>query len=202
MSGSLSVLARIRTERPEPSAYGRCDLCAAPVSQEHGHVVDVGTRALRCACRPCYLLFAHDDVALTHRAVPDRYLALPALPTPLRDRLDLPVGTAFLFRNSALDRVVALYPGPAGATESELPLAAWTDLVAAVPELGTLRPDVEALLLHSEAGRSEAYVVPIDTCYELVGHLRLLWRGFDGGQDVRRRVEELFDDVRARSTRP
>lgn len=200
MSGPLSVLSRIRVERPEPSPYERCDLCAAPVAAEHGHVVDLGTRSLRCACRPCYLLFAHDDVTLTHRAVPDRYLSFPDLAAPVRDRLDLPVGTAFLFRNSALDRVVALYPGPAGATESELSLDAWSDVVAAAPALATLRPDVEALLLHTEDGRSEAHLVPIDTCYELVGHLRLLWRGFDGGQDVRRRIAELFDGVRARST--
>lgn len=27
----------------------------------------------------------------------------------------------------------------------------------------------------------EGYIVPIDACYELVGHLRRLWRGFGGG---------------------
>jgi hypothetical protein len=45
----------------------------------------------------------------------------------------------------------------------------------------------------------EAFLVPIDVCYELVGHLRTLWRGFDGGQDVRRRLDEFFDQVRGRS---
>ncbi len=40
--------------------------------------------------------------------------------------------------------------------------------------------------------------MPIDVCYELVGHLRRLWRGFDGGQDVRRRLDEFFDEVRSR----
>jgi hypothetical protein len=117
---------------------------------------------------------------------------------PVWDELELPVGTAFLFVNSALDRVVAFYPGPAGATESELPLSAWERVVGAAPGLTTLKVDVEALLVRSVDQRVEAFLVPIDVCYELVGHLRMLWRGFDGGQDVRRRLDEFFDQVRSR----
>jgi Fe-S cluster biogenesis protein NfuA len=43
----------------------------------------------------------------------------------LWDDLQIPVGVAFFFTNSELGRVVGVYPGPAGATESELTLAAW-----------------------------------------------------------------------------
>jgi hypothetical protein len=198
-TGSLSVLARIRAGRPAPSPYAACDLCGAPLADEHGHVVNLGTRSLRCSCRPCYLLFTREDATLSHRAVPDRYLALPDLPAPVWDTLELPVGTAFLFHNSVLDRVVALYPGPAGATESELSLDAWGRVVAAVPLLGTMQPDVEALLVRATGQRVEAFVVPIDACYELVGHLRSLWRGFDGGQDVRRQLADFFAGVRAKA---
>lgn len=201
-AGALAVLSRIRAGRPEPSPYERCEMCGAPVADEHSHVVNIGSRSLLCTCRACYLLFAHDDATLAYRAVPDRYLSFPALPPPVWDSLELPVGTAFLFVNSALERVVAFYPGPAGATESELSLAAWEGVVAAAPALATLKPDVEALLVHSDPRSSqqvEAFLVPIDVCYELVGHLRMLWRGFDGGQDVRRRLEEFFTTVRAKS---
>ncbi len=198
-AGALSVLSRIRANRPEPSPYERCEMCAAPVADEHQHVVNVGTRSLLCACRPCYLLFTHGDAALAYRAVPDRYLSFPDLAAPVWEELELPVGTAFLFVNSALGRVVAFYPGPAGATESELSLEAWERVVAAAPGLATLQPDVEALLVHTERQQAEAFLVPIDVCYELVGHLRQLWRGFDGGQDVRRRLEEFFTKVRAKS---
>ncbi len=201
--GALAVLARIRSTRPEPSPYERCEMCAAPVAEEHSHVVNVASRSLLCACRPCYLLFTHDDAALAYRAVPDRYLSFPALAAPVWDELELPVGTAFLFLNSALGRVVAFYPGPAGATESELTLQAWERVVAAAPALATLRPDVEALLVHQADQRRdqavEAFLVPIDVCYELVGHLRTLWRGFDGGQDVRRRLDDFFTKVRTKS---
>ena len=195
----LMVLSRIRASRPEPSPYERCEMCAAPVADEHQHVVNVASRSLLCTCRACYLLFTHDDATLAYRAVPDRFLVFPDLAVPVWDELELPVGTAFLFVNSALGRVVAFYPGPAGATESELPLAAWGRVVAGVPGLATLRPDVEALLVRSTEQKVEAFLVPIDVCYELVGHLRMLWRGFDGGQDVRRRLAEFFDQVRAKS---
>ncbi|MDQ1683096.1 MAG: hypothetical protein QOH99_1637, partial [Frankiaceae bacterium] len=63
----------------------------------------------------------------------------------------------------------------------------------------TLHNDVEALLVRTKDQRVEAFLVPIDICYELVGHLRQLWRGFDGGQDVRSRLDEFFERVRARS---
>lgn len=198
-TSALQVLSRIRAGRPEPVAYERCEMCGAPVADAHQHVVNVGTRSLLCTCRPCYLLFTHDDAALSHRAVPDRYLSFDHLPAPVWEELELPVGTAFLFLNSTLQRVVAFYPGPAGATESELALDAWERVVAAAPGLATLRTDVEALLVHSTDQKIEAFLVPIDVCYELVGHLRMLWRGFDGGQDVRRRLSEFFDSVRAKS---
>ena len=166
-------------------------MCGAPRADDHPHVVNIANRSLMCTCRPCYLLFTHDDAELAYRAVPDRYLSFETIPAPVWDELQLPVGTAFLFLNSTLGRVVAFYPGPAGATESELSLQAWERVVAAVPGLSTLKPDVEAVLVHT-AAQSEAFLVPIDVCYELVGHLRMLWRGFDGGQEVRERLADFF----------
>ena len=196
---TLSVLSRIKGSRPEPSPYERCEMCGAPVADEHSHVVNLGTRSLLCTCRPCYLLFTRDDADLAYRAIPDRYLSFETIAAPIWEELELPVGTAFLFLNSQLGRVVAFYPGPAGAMESELSLEAWGSVVSAVPGLDTIKPDVEALLVHTEAQQVEAFLVPIDVCYELVGHLRMLWRGFDGGQEVRAKLEEFFARVRAKS---
>jgi hypothetical protein len=67
--------------------------------------------------------------------------------------------------------------------------------------LVTLRPDVEALLVRSDrpgGGSSECYLVPIDACYELVGQLRWLWKGFDGGQEAHAALETFFSSVRDR----
>ncbi len=47
----------------------------------------------------------------------------------------------------------------------------------------------------------ECYIVPIDACYELVGHLRLLWRGFDGGSEANASSTTSSTDVRARAAR-
>jgi hypothetical protein len=206
------VLARVGATRPTPGAQERCEMCAVDIGDRHQHVVDLVGRGLLCTCRPCYLLFTAEDAALRYRAVPDRYLSFPgfALFAGQWDELEIPVGLAFFFVNSVLGRTVAFYPGPAGATESELPLGAWDGVVAANPELGLLRPDVEALIIampdprtggrDQDPGRAECFLLPIDRCYELVGSLRRVWRGFDGGQEARAVLDAFFADLAARST--
>jgi len=207
VNDALAVLQRLRDARPrEPVRAGeRCELCTEPIADEHGHLVDVEARRLLCACRGCYLLFTPDGAGGGHyRAVPDRYLALTdvRLSAAQWDALQIPVGVAFFFVNSTLARVAAFYPSPAGATESLLPLDTWEELVGAHPALSTLQPDVEALLVRADPDRAsgaECYLVPIDSCYELVGHLRRLWRGFDGGREAHGALDSFFDRVRARA---
>ncbi len=219
MNDPLSVLQRIRTTapRPAPQAEEACDLCAEPIASEHRHLVDMRSRSLLCACRGCFLLFESEGAGGEHfRSVPERYVAFDdfELSPAQWDSLQIPVSVAFFFLNSSLGRIAAFYPGPAGATESELPLDAWADITEANPELGTMRPDVEAFLVRTRSGPgsggggarasggasgSECYIVPIDACYELVGHLRLLWRGFDGGTEANRKLDDVFAQVRARA---
>lgn len=208
-TGPLSSLRRITSSRPVPTPGERCDMCAEPIVEDHPHVVNLESRALMCACRACYLLFTDQQAALRYRAVPDRYLSFPGFTVDARqwDELQIPVGLAFLFRNSVLGRTIAFYPSPAGATESELPLETWDRIVAANPELDVLLPDVEALLVRQEVRRADGNVtggavcnlVPIDACYELVGRLRLLWRGFDGGREVHDAITAFFAKVESRS---
>jgi len=204
-----AVLKKIRDMplQPKPRPGERCELCAELIPDEHGHVVDLESRALLCACRPCYLVFAPTGAGGTRfRAVPDRYVSFPdfALTAAQWDALQIPVGVAFFFVNSALDQVAAFYPSPAGATESELSLASWGEIVAANPDLETLQPDVEAFLVRSAERRSgtataECFLVPIDVCYELVGELRRLWKGFDGGTEAHAALEAFFDRIRTRA---
>lgn len=200
-TGPLSSLRRITTTRPPPVTGERCDMCAEPIAEHHPHVVNLESRALMCTCRGCYLLFTDQQAQLRYRAVPDRYLSFPGFTIDARqwDELQIPVGLAFLFRNSVQGRVIAFYPSPAGATESELSLDAWDRIVAANPDLDMLLPDVEALLVRQVDGRAQCNLVPIDACYELVGRLRLLWRGFDGGREVHDAMDEFFARVDSRS---
>lgn len=204
MTNAFDVLARIRAGRGAPEQPGeRCEMCSEPIT-EHQHVVNVEGRQLMCVCRGCYLLFTDSEAQLRYRAVPDRYLALPDCAVSRADweALQIPVGLAFFFRNSALGRIVAFYPGPAGATESELDLDAWKAIIGTDPRMSLPAADTEALLVRlpdDESLAPQCYVVPIDSCYEFVGRMRLLWRGFDGGQDVRRYIGEYFGMLAQRS---
>jgi hypothetical protein len=205
-TAGLGTLRRINGSRPQVAPGERCEMCSAPLADEHQHVVDLNSRSLMCACRPCYLLFTDQQAALRYRAVPARYLAFPGfrLSRSDWDDLQIPVGLAFLFENSVQQRVVAFYPGPAGATESELPLSAWQRVLDTNPGLDTVLPDVEALLVHGgrevDDESSTCHVVPIDACYELVGRMRATWRGFDGGQEAHAAMAAFFAMVDARST--
>jgi Family of unknown function (DUF5947) len=202
----LTVLSRIRQPRPTTAAPAgeRCELCGESIDESHGHLVDLELRSLRCACRGCYLLFTPEGAGGNRfRAVPDRYVSFPEFRlTPSQwNSLQIPVAVAFFFVNSALGRVAAFYPSPAGATESLLPLDSWAELVDANPDLSTLVPDVEAFLVRYVRGDVEpqCFLVPIDVCYELVGTLRQTWRGFDGGTDAHRELDAFFDRVRSRA---
>jgi hypothetical protein len=206
MNSAYDVLARITSGQAANEPAGeRCEMCSESIADEHQHVVNVAGRQLMCVCRACYLLFTDTDAKLRYRAVPDRYLAFPnfALDRRAWDALQIPVGVAFFFTNSALLRTVAFYPGPAGACESELDLDAWNAIRAADARVGLLAADVEALLVRvpdgSESAQPQSYLVPIDACYEFVGRLRMLWRGFDGGQEARGFIDEFFAAIAARA---
>jgi hypothetical protein len=150
MTTPYDVLSRITTNRRAPQPAGeRCEMCSEAIADEHQHVVNVAGRQLLCVCRGCYLLFTDSHAQLRYRSVPDRYLSFPnfALDRRTWEALQIPVGLAFFFRNSALDRTVAFYPGPAGATESDLDLDAWTAINSADQRVGLLADDVEALLV-------------------------------------------------------
>ncbi|MFC9630094.1 DUF5947 family protein [Streptomyces mirabilis] len=198
-----SGLRRFLTGRePQPE---RCGLCAVAVDEaRHRHLVDIEQRAIVCACTSCALLMEQPGAARGRfRAVPDRFLTDPDhhLDDGAWEALQIPVGVAFFFRNAALDRLVALYPSPAGATESELDPATWSAVLGGSRLAELLEPDVEALLLRRHEGRCECYLVPVDICYELVGRMRLLWQGFDGGAEARAALDTFFEHV-GRRARP
>jgi hypothetical protein len=198
-ANGIDGLKRLLTAPPRPARQA-CELCHLMVEEAHSHLVDLTARSLLCVCRPCGLLFATGGAAQgRYRLVPDRWVVLGDAAGPAWDLLDIPVGVAFFFFNSTLGRVAAMYPSPAGATESTLPLEAWEDMVSANPVLATLEPDVEALLVRRSRGDSDAFVVPIDACYELAGLVRTHWKGFDGGEDAGRAIGAFFDRVRSKS---
>lgn len=205
MAAGLRRFTRaVASTPPEPGSRPaeRCELCGAEIGDPHGHVVALDDRSLRCACRPCLLLFqAPGAGGGRFRAVPERYLTDQAhrLTDADWDLLGIPVASAFFFVNSDLDRVIACYPSPAGATECLLDLGGWDDLARTHPLLSAPAADVEAVYVTRTGDGLEAFLIPIDACYALVGEIRLRWRGVDGGDGVREAVSEFDDDLRARS---
>jgi hypothetical protein len=175
----------------------RCELCGAGLPKRHGHLLDVGTRRLSCACEPCSVLFAHRGE--------NGYLRVPRTVRRLADftisdaeweSLRIPIGLAFFVNDTKECRVMAIYPGPGGPTESLLTLDAWDALAARNPVLAAMEPDVEALLVNRIGEASDYYLAPIDRCYELCGILRVHWRGFSGGEEVWREIRDFFECLR------
>jgi hypothetical protein len=180
----------------------RCEMCREVLADRHGHVVDLEQRSLACTCRACYLLFTQAGAGGgRYRSVPERVCYDPGRPLTDADwnELQIPVAMAFFFCNSALGRVVAGYPSPGGVTECELDLAAWDRLAAAYPLLGALAPDVEAIFVNRTGEENEAFLIPVDECYALVGELRLRWQGFDGGQEARAALATFLAGLRQRA---
>jgi hypothetical protein len=174
-----------------------CDFCRAAIPAGHPHLLDLAGRRLSCACEACAASVpSRADSA--YRLVPQRAHVLHdlRLTDAEWEALQIPIGMAFLFHSTPDARPVALYPGPAGATESLLDLESWSGLVASNPALAELQPDVEALLVNRTKGRRDYYRVPIDRCYLLVGLLRTHWRGLSGGAEAWEAIERFFARLR------
>jgi hypothetical protein len=153
----------------------------------------MSARKIVCACDPCALRFQN--------VIDNRFKLVPRDIRPVREfqmsdaeweSLALPINLAFFFYSTSAAKVVAMYPSPAGATESLLPLSAWDTLVAKNPALSELQPDIEALLVNRVGDTREYFIAPIDVCYQLVGTIRKSWRGLSGGEEVWRKIDEFF----------
>lgn len=181
-----------------PPVTTLCELCGAPLDAVHPHLIELAQRQLRCCCRACALLFGSQQNP-RYRRVPERgtYLDDFRLSDQQWDALAIPIGIAFFYRDSATGRVVAMYPGAAGAMQSTLDLGAWDRLAEDNPVLDALQPDVEALLINRVDGAREHYRLPIDQCYALTGVIRARWRGLSGGADAWRAINACFAALKA-----
>lgn len=151
----------------------RCELCGTPLGAEHAHLAEPIARRLLCACEACAAPVSSGPDG-RYRRVPGRVRRLGDLRLSderLRE-LGVPVGLAFLFRNSVAGIVVAIYPGPAGPIEAAVPAEAWAELVRDNPDLAGLEDDVETLLFYRLGRVRASFVAPIDECYRLVGLMR------------------------------
>jgi hypothetical protein len=199
---AFAVLRQFARKR---SVAERCEMCALELGPQHDHLVDPTNRKLICACNACAILFESQS-GTRFKRVPRDVLCLREfqLTDVQWDGLAIPIDMAFFFNSTPLDKVVALYPSPAGPMESLLPLDTWTEIAAANPILSRMLPDVTALLVnrvrHARGDiPAEYYLVPIDECYKLVGLIRTHWRGLSGGTEVWREINSFFAVLKMRS---
>jgi hypothetical protein len=202
LSDSFSLLRQFAGKRRSTEC---CELCGWELTADHEHVVDPNARKLLCACGACAILFSSQSGA-QYKRVPRETRFLPGfrLTDAEWESLTIPINMAFFFESSVQEKVVALYPSPAGATESQLPLETWRAIVAENPVLAGMAQDVEALLVNRLGpmrgySTAEYYLLPIDECYKLVWLIRSHWKGLSGGADVWKQLESFFAGLKARS---
>jgi Family of unknown function (DUF5947) len=206
-AASLDVLRQFTRRRETRRPVELCELCSAEIPADHRHLLERSRRTLLCVCTPCSILFSDPGAGQgKYRLVPSRFLKLSdfQMTDEQWDDLMIPVNMVYIFHNTTAQRVMAFYPSPAGAMESTLALEGWDALVSGNPILNNLEPDVEALLINRVKNRDgaryrEHYIVPIDVCYELVGLIRVKWRGLSGGEEVWKAIEEFFERLRTRA---
>ena len=201
-SGNFSGLQRFIRERPPAE---RCELCSIELMPEHQHLIEASNRKIICSCDACSILFS-GQAGMKYKRVPRRVLALNGfqLTDAQWEALMIPINMAFFFHSEPLEKIVALYPSPAGATESLLSLDAWEDIETNNPILKSMETDVEALLvsrvdhIHGQS-TAQYFIAPIDECYKLVGLIRANWKGFSGGAEVWERIGQFFEQLKKRA---
>lgn len=193
--GALQRFAR-RASDAALSAAERCDLCTEPLREEHRHLLETGTRQVACVCQACTILFATPAASRgKYRLIPDRQLYLTdfEISDVEWDSLRVPVGICFVTGTHAF------YPSPMGPTEAVVDPSTWAALTERYPILAGIEPDVEALLVNRARGARDHFIVPIDTCFSLVGLIRTRWRGLSGGNQVWTEISQFFDALRKRA---
>ncbi|MGH9717862.1 MAG: DUF5947 family protein [Candidatus Acidiferrales bacterium] len=204
-SPTTGPIARLRRYAPKSQpARERCELCGLGLGSDHQHLIEPATRSLLCTCEACSLLFTSKPGTKLRR-VPRRGRFLPnfRLSESQWNGLQIPIELVFFFHGTPVDRMIAMYPSPAGATESLLPLELWDEIVRENQVLSELTPDVEALLVNrvgAERGvPCQYFIAPIDECYRLAGLIRMHWRGLSGGTEVWREIAGFFSALKERS---
>ena len=181
---------------PRTGAEEACELCGASIPAAHRHLLHLTERAIVCACEACWAMRPGEG---DYRPTGNRTVWLPELQLPdeLWAAFQIPIGLAFFMRSTVTECVVAMYPSPAGATESELHFDAWSRMTELNPVLDELEPDIEGLIVNRLVTPAIHAIAPIDRCYALTGAIKASWEGISGGSGVERTVAGFFDELRA-----
>jgi Family of unknown function (DUF5947) len=175
-----------------------CDLCGIGIPEDHRHLLALSERRIVCACEACWAMRSGEG---DYRPTGNRTLWLPDLDVPgdLWASFQIPIGLAFFMESTVTACVVAMYPSPGGATESELHFDTWSRMRRLNPVLDGLEPDIEGLIANRLADPPIYVIAPIDRCYALTGTIKARWEGISGGPGVEAAVAEFFEALRAQA---
>jgi hypothetical protein len=175
-----------------------CDLCGIGIPDDHRHLLHLSERRIVCSCEGCWAMRSGEG---DYRPTGNRTLWLPdlELPDDLWASFQIPIGLAFFMDSTVTACVVALYPSPGGATESELHFESWCRMRELNPVLEALEADIEGLVVNRMSDPPAYAIAPIDKCYELTGTIKAHWEGISGGSEVEAAVTRFFDGLRAKA---
>jgi hypothetical protein len=188
--------------QPEPAPDAPdleyCDLCGVTIPEDHRHLLHLAERRIVCSCEACWGMRAGEG---DYRPVGNRTLWLSdfEIPDDLWASFQIPIGLAFFMESTVTNCVVAMYPSPAGATESELHFESWNRMLAQNPVLAGLEPDIEGLIVNRLSDPPAYAIAPIDSCYALTGTIKASWEGISGGGAVEQAVAGFFERLRERA---
>jgi hypothetical protein len=176
-----------------------CELCGVGISENHRHLLALSERRIVCACEACWAMRAGEG---DYRPTGNRTVWLTGLDVPddLWASFQIPIGLAFFMESTVTGCVVAMYPSPGGATESELHFDSWTRMRSLNPVLDHLEPDIEGLIANRLADPPLYVIAPIDRCYALTGTIKAHWEGISGGPGVHDAVAHFFDALRTEAS--
>jgi hypothetical protein len=204
MVARMRILARGGARAPavnggeQRSARERCDICNATIPDDHRHMLHLVDRRIVCSCEACWALHS-GDAEYRPTGMRTVWLEKFEVDEAIWAAFQIPIGLAFFMHSTVTGSVVAFYPSPAGATESELSLQAWEALVERNPVLEQLEADAEALVVNRISDPPQYAIAPIDQCYALVGLIKSRWEGISGGSAIEQAVPEFFAALRSRA---
>jgi hypothetical protein len=204
MVSGMRGLARTRpaaAPAPIDDALEHCDLCGLGIPEDHRHLLHLTERRIVCSCEACWAMRAGEG---DYRPTGSRTLWLPGLSIPddLWAAFQIPIGLAFFMESTVTACVVAMYPSPGGATESELHFESWSRMLVLNPVLNSMEADIEGLIVNRLTSPAMYAIAPIDRCYALTGAIKATWEGISGGAGVGSAVSEFFADLQRVASGP
>ena len=183
----------VRKRVPEES----CDLCSAPLDSKACPPSRRRATQVMCACTPCAVLFT--DSMTRFRGISSADVRhLPDCCLTHEDLGGVGYSDQSCFcvsfqRDRADDCLISK---PWGRNRASLPADVWEEIVTHEPRLAKMQDDVQAFLVNRLAEPYQYYMAPIDKCFELVGTVRLYWKGFTGGTESGNRSRTCLLDSR------